>query len=191
MSQSVKEKKVSKGKGSTESGLRKPKRAEKNINIQVLGSPEAVDLFLCDGDILNCQTMDYSVNIMATAPLYPSDESDMIICVYDVCNYKTVEYLRNEIFSKYFKLKNLVIVGVGLEGRSLENLNNVTPKTICQQLCHQFRCIGTEVVSCGAKSKAMSLLSLYGSLCPEEFSAQNESGGVSNGKKSKAKANKI
>nr|CDS28576.1 hypothetical protein HmN_000019500 [Hymenolepis microstoma] len=190
MSQSAKEKKSSKGKGSNGSALRKPKQVEKNVDIQVLGNPEVVDIFLSDGNILNCQTMEHNVNFMASASPYPSDINDMVVGVYDVCNYKTVEYLRQEILPKYSGLKNLVIVGVGLEGRNFVNLNNATPKLICQQLCKQFRCIGTEIVGCGAKSKAVSLLALYGRLCPGEFAVQNEADGALKEKKSKAKASK-
>lgn len=48
MLEPAKEKRASKEKRSTENGLRKLEKLEKNINIQVRGYPEAVSSFFSD-----------------------------------------------------------------------------------------------------------------------------------------------
>eukprot|EP00108_Taenia_solium_P001488 TsM_001208800 transcript=TsM_001208800 gene=TsM_001208800 len=123
------------------------------------------------------------------------NESDFLLCVYDICNRKTVDFLKNKVMREVKSLrKPMGVAGLGLEYRACGGRELVDDGT-ATALAKQYGCKGTELVSCDGGQLAAGFFSLYACTKPEKFDTnfdgeEVEEGGEKEKKKSKRKSKK-
>ncbi|KAL5962946.1 hypothetical protein TSMEX_009313 [Taenia solium] len=192
--------KDSKKKDQGKKGDKKPKKKEretKNIHICVCGLPRVVDLYMRQVNNLSCTTEKYDAYI---DPTRGNDDNgrlnatngDIILCVYDVRDPRSVIYLTDRIMPNLRGgAWKIGVAGLGVENRT--GGQGETDLLTASRLARQYGARGTELVCCDGNQMAAGTLALYGQLCPEEFEEEEEEDPNATGKdkdKGKPKKNK-
>ncbi|KAL5108730.1 hypothetical protein TcWFU_003441 [Taenia crassiceps] len=171
-----KKSKTEKGeKKANENGCpKKPSGETIRLYLAVCGDPQAIDLFMKKNGELNARVDKYRV-ILDADPGNDSDgkvilsEADFFLCVYDVCDCKTVEFLKSKVIPEVRALnKKMAIAGLGLECRGSGRKNETVIGTTAQ-LAKLYGCKGTELICCDGHQMAAGTFSLYTATCPEKF----------------------
>ncbi|KAL5962947.1 hypothetical protein TSMEX_009314 [Taenia solium] len=158
-------------------------RKKISLSMYVCGHPNIIEMFMQKNIELNVDVDDYQVNFN----VYPgnnsdgtlsSGDADFYLCVYDVQDSESVEYLQKNILPTIKALnKVMAVAGLGLEYRGSEGAKQTSVDT-ASLLTKQFGCKGTELVSCDSKQMAVGAFSLYAAANPTEFAelAKGEEG---------------
>ncbi|VDO09111.1 unnamed protein product [Rodentolepis nana] len=149
-------------------------REHRRISVVVCGDTKAVDIYMKQRMDLSTPVDRYQVSIDAEAGADPKGRiternCDLYLCVYDVRDKKTVEFLRNRVMPqvKYFN-KKIAIAGLGLEARLCGGQGEVEIGT-STQLAKEYGCRGSELISCDPHQLAAGTFSLYSASYPEKF----------------------
>nr|CDS28580.1 expressed protein [Hymenolepis microstoma] len=149
-------------------------REHRRVHVVVCGDTKAVDIYMRQRMHLSTPVDRYHVSIDAEVGAdskgrIAERNCDMYLCVYDVGDKKTVEFLRNRIMPqvKYFN-KKIAIAGLGLEARLCGGQGEVEIGT-STQLAKEYGCRGSELISCDPHQLAAGTFSLYSASYPEKF----------------------
>nr|CDS23096.1 expressed conserved protein [Echinococcus granulosus] len=184
-----KSKKDKKGKNKGESQLEEKRkqpvaRKATNLSMNVCGHPNAIEMFKQKASLMSENELDvavdeYQVNFNVNpgndsdGTLYSGD-ADFYLCVYDVRDPKTVQFLQKNILPNVRALnKVMAVAGLGLEYRSRGGQDGVSIDT-AGLLTRQFRCKGTELIYCDGKQLAAGAFSLYAAANPTMFTKPTE-----------------
>ncbi|KAL5962948.1 hypothetical protein TSMEX_009315 [Taenia solium] len=171
------------GKKGNENGCTKKPRGETiRLYLAVCGDPQAIDLFMKKNGDLNAKVDKYRV-ILDADPGNNSDgkvilrDADFFLCVYDVCDRKTVEFLKDKVIPEVKALnKKMAVAGLGLECRGSGGKSETVIGTTAQ-LASLYGCKGTELICCDGHQMAAGTFSLYTATCPEKFKEIRQSVG--------------
>ncbi|KAL5108398.1 hypothetical protein TcWFU_000819 [Taenia crassiceps] len=140
--------------------------------------PRVVDLYLRQVNNLSCATERYNVYI---DPTRGNDEDgrlsatngDIILCVYDVRDPRSVTYLTDRIMP-HLRGGNwkIGVAGLGVENRT--GGQGETDLLTASRLARQYGARGTELVCCDGNQMAAGTLALYAQICPEDFEENDE-----------------
>ncbi|CDS43132.1 expressed conserved protein [Echinococcus multilocularis] len=164
-----------KGESQSEEKRKQPvARKATNLSMNVYGHPNAIEMFKQKENELDVAVDEYQVNLNVNpgndsdGTLYSGD-ADFCLCVYDVRDPKTVQFLQKNILPNVRALnKVMAVAGLGLEYRSRGDQEGVSIDT-ASLLTRQFRCKGTELIYCDGKQLAAGAFSLYAAANPTMF----------------------
>ncbi|VUZ50143.1 unnamed protein product [Hymenolepis diminuta] len=150
-------------------------REHRRVSVVVCGDPKAVDIYRRQRMDLSTPVDRYHVSIDAeigtdSKGRIGERDCDMYLCVYDVRDKKTIEFLRNQVMPqvKYLNRK-VAIAGLGLEARLGKDQGEVEIGT-STQLAKEYSCLGSELISCDPHQLTAGTFSLYSASYPEKFS---------------------
>ncbi|EUB56307.1 hypothetical protein EGR_08852 [Echinococcus granulosus] len=151
-----------------------------HLYVTVCGDPQAIELFTRKNSELNTLIDKYQVFINSEPGNDGSGrviegEADFFLCVYDICNRKSVDFLKNKVMNVVNGLKRPIgVAGLGLEYRTRGGKELADVGTAAA-LAKQYGCKGTELVSCDARQMAAGTFALYAATMPEKFNANPDS----------------
>ncbi|KAM7536065.1 hypothetical protein Aperf_G00000104040 [Anoplocephala perfoliata] len=144
------------------------------IHILVCGDPKVVQLYMRQNSELSTQVDQYHVRIDAEIGTDCEGEivegdCDLYLCVYDVRDRKSVDFLRKHVMCQVGELKRkCAIAGLGLETRACGGQGGVDSRTSVQ-LAKEYNCRGSELVYCDPHQLAAGTFSLYRASYPDRF----------------------
>nr|CDS28577.1 hypothetical protein HmN_000019600 [Hymenolepis microstoma] len=139
------------------------------VSASAIGDPNVVNCLIYNSYANSHSTSKYSYDVSITDGNGGRGGAgeDLILGVYDVGDYRTVDYLR-QILPYLGRMDNLVILGVRAESRVYRD-PLAAPHGTLRSLMQQFRCPGTEIFNCGGPQAATAIFGLYGHVNPEPF----------------------
>ncbi|VDO09108.1 unnamed protein product [Rodentolepis nana] len=140
------------------------------VTASAVGDPNVVNCLIYNSYMDSHRTTKYTYDISVTDGNAGRGGAvaDLILAVYDVGDYRTVDYLRQYTLPSLGRLDNLVILGIRAECRLYRD-SFAAPYGTLRSLMQQGRCPGTEIFHCGGPQAASAIFALYGRVNPEPF----------------------
>ncbi|CDS43135.1 expressed protein [Echinococcus multilocularis] len=188
-----KDKKSDKSKSS--SSDKKVTRKTERLEVSICGHPDVVDMYMLKSSDLNAVIDSYQIDIdpdpgTNTEGQVIDKEADLFLCVYDVRNRKTVDFLRSRVLPEVKNLnKKMAIAGLGLEYR-MGGREDLADMGTASSLAKQYGCRGAELVYCEGEQLAAGTFSLYAASNPEKYNKDTEEKTEEEGGKKKGKDKK-